>query len=82
MVNGTIKTIFFDEMAGNVEKIQFICFHFQKTFHYRDVFCTLSRIFVRLWLRPFVLAVHYFAIFFSFRGFNKLTSTAKSTTAV
>ena len=46
-------------------KSHFICFDFKKTFHSRDVFCTLSRLFVRLGLRLLCarLPVHYFAVY-------------------
>ena len=47
-----------------LRKGHFTCFVFQKTFHSRDVFCTLS-VFVRLDFRLLCarLAVHYFAVY-------------------
>ena len=49
-----------EEMAGS----HFICFGFQKTFHSTDVFCTPSRLSVRLGFRLLCasLVVHYFTV--------------------
>ena len=56
------------------------------SFHGRDVFCTLSSLFVRPGFRLFCarLAVHYFAIYSVLGSLNKrtLTATAASTMAV
>ena len=43
----------------------FICFYFQKTFHNKDFFCTLSHFFVQLGFRLLsaYLAVPYFAVY-------------------
>ena len=51
-------------MAGNVVKSHFICFGFQKTFHSTDVFCTHSRLSVRLGFRLLGanLIVRYFIV--------------------
>ena len=72
-------------MAGSVVKSHFICFGFQKTFHNRDVFCALSRLFVRLGSRSLCarLAVHYSAAH-SVLGsrFSKQTATATATSTI
>lgn len=49
-----------DEMVENVVKSHFKIFCFQKTFHSTNVFCTPSRLFVRLGFRLLVarLTVH------------------------
>ena len=54
-----------EEMAGNVLKSHFMCFDLQtETFLGRDVFCTLSRLFVRPGFRLLCarLAVHYLTV--------------------
>ena len=57
----------------------FFCLDLQKTFHSRDVFCTLVRRFVRLGFR---LHCARLAHSFSFREFSKKTSTETETTTM
>jgi len=51
--------------SRELRKGHFTCFDFQKTFHSRDVFCTLIRLLVRLDSRLLCarLAVHYYAFY-------------------
>jgi len=56
------------------------------SFHNRDIFCTLSRLFVRPGFRLFCarLAVHYLAVYFVLGILIKqtLTATAKATSTM
>jgi len=53
-----------------VVKSHFICFDFQKTFHTTDIFCALSRLFVRLGFR-FALCSFGCSLFFLLLGFTE-----------
>ena len=57
----------------------FFCLDFQKTFHSRDVFCTLVRRFFRLGFR---LLCARLARIFGFREFCKETTTVTETTTM
>ena len=58
-----------------MEKSCFVCFGSQNTFDSKDIFCTLSRLFVRPGFRLFSarLAVHYLS------GYSVLGSLIKQT---